>query len=193
MEDIPISIKEYFDTRLNEQRLYFESKFEEREKRAIDARSSAFERLDRLNEISEGRDKALRMEIRRLETALALYATVEAMQSLAAKVAVIDARFCKPVDGEMLSRVLKPGHPVLTVEDHSLQNGFGSAVLEFAVAHQLPTESITRLGMPDRLIAHASRREQLAEVGLDAAGIARSVRDAIRASQQTRVLADVTS
>ena len=90
MEDIPVSIKEYFDTRLNEQRLYFESKFEEREKRAVDARSAAFERLDRLNETSESRDQALRTEIRRLETALALYTTVEAMQSLAAKVAVID-------------------------------------------------------------------------------------------------------
>jgi len=95
-------------------------------------------------------------------------------------VGVIDARFCKPVDGDMLRRVLRPGHPVLTVEDHSLQNGFGSAVLEFAIGHKLPTDQITRLGMPDRLIAHATRKEQLAEVGLDPAGIARSVRDAVR-------------
>jgi 1-deoxy-D-xylulose-5-phosphate synthase len=98
-------------------------------------------------------------------------------------VGVVDARFCKPVDGEMLSRVVRAGHAVLTVEDHSLQNGFGSAVLEFAVAHRLPTENITRLGMPDRLVAHASRKEQLAEVGLDAAGIARTVRDAVRDSR----------
>jgi 1-deoxy-D-xylulose-5-phosphate synthase len=95
-------------------------------------------------------------------------------------VGVIDARFCKPVDGEMLSRVLRAGNAVLTIEDHSLQNGFGSAVLEYAVAHNLPTDNITRLGMPDRLIAHATRGQQLAEVGLDAAGIGRSVRDAVR-------------
>jgi len=101
-------------------------------------------------------------------------------------VAVIDARFCKPLDGDMLARVMKPGHPVLTVEDHSLQNGFGSAVAEFAVQHRLPTEDLTRLGMPDRLIAHATRKEQLAEVGLDAAGIARSVRDGVRAAAGRR-------
>lgn len=95
---------------------------------------------------------------------------------------VIDARFCKPLDADLLARVLRPGHPALTVEDHSLQNGFGTAVIEHAVAHQLPTEWITRLGMPDRLIAHASRKEQLAEVGLDAPGIAKSIRDAIRAA-----------
>ena len=54
-------------------------------------------------------------------------------------------------------------------------------MIEHAVAYKLPTENITRLGMPDRLVAHATRPQQLAEVGLDAAGIARSVRDAFRA------------
>ena len=53
-------------------------------------------------------------------------------------------------------------------------------MLEYAVAHDLPTEQITRLGMPDRLIAHATRKEQLAEVGLDASGIAKSVRAAVK-------------
>ena len=120
--------------------------------------------------------------------ALALNA-MQAADELSAdglSVAVIDARFCKPLDNEMLTRVLKPGHPLITVEDHSLQNGFGSAVLEFAVNHRLPTDEITRVGMPDRLIAHATRKEQLAEVGLDSAGIARSVRDAIRAIAESR-------
>jgi 1-deoxy-D-xylulose-5-phosphate synthase len=97
---------------------------------------------------------------------------------------VVDARFCKPVDGEMLQRVLRPAHAVLTIEDHALANGFGSAVLEYAVAHQLPTQHIQRLGMPDRLVSHATRPQQLAEVGLDAAGIARSVRDAINSSRE---------
>ena len=95
-------------------------------------------------------------------------------------VGVVDARFCKPVDGEMIGRVLQSGLAVITLEEHSLQGGFGSAVLEYAVAHGLATKQITRLGMPDRLVAHASRKEQLAEVGLDAAGIGRSVRDAVR-------------
>ena len=112
-----------------------------------------------------------------------------AAETLAAEglsVGVIDARFCKPLDGEMLARVLSTGHPVLSVEDHALQNGFGSAVLEYAAAHNLPTARFTRLGMPDRLISHATRAEQLAEVGLDAAGIARSVRNAASAHADER-------
>ncbi len=95
-------------------------------------------------------------------------------------IGVVDARFCKPVDGKMIERAIAGGSAILTLEDHSLQNGFGSAVLEYAVSKSLPTGRITRLGMPDRLIAHATRQQQLTEVGLDAAGIARSVRDAVR-------------
>ncbi len=116
------------------------------------------------------------------------YAAAEELASEDIDVEVIDARFCKPVDGEMLARVLKTGRPVLTIEDHSLQNGFGTAVLEYAAAHHLATDQITRLGMPDRLIAHASRKEQLAEVGLDAAGITRPVRDAVRARSVERLM-----
>jgi 1-deoxy-D-xylulose-5-phosphate synthase len=107
-----------------------------------------------------------------------------AAEELAAEgidVEVIDARFAKPIDVDMLRRVLTSGRRVLTVEDHALQNGFGTAVLEAAQEAGLPTKWITRLGHPDRLIAHATRKEQLAEVGLDPTGIARSVRDAIRA------------
>jgi 1-deoxy-D-xylulose-5-phosphate synthase len=102
---------------------------------------------------------------------------------------VIDARFCKPVDGPMLQRVLPAGRPVLTIEDHSLQNGFGTAVIEYAVAHQLPTELITRLGMPDRLIPHATRKEQLAEVGLNAEGIANNARLVLPPSIQVATFA----
>ena len=91
-------------------------------------------------------------------------------------VAVIDARFCKPLDGEMLARVLRPGHLVITVEDHALQNGFGSAVLEHAQEHGLPTQEIVRLGHPDRLIGFKSRADQLADAGIDAAGIVKAVR-----------------
>ncbi len=92
---------------------------------------------------------------------------------------LIDARFCKPLDSQMLTRVLQPGHPVFTIEDHSLQNGFGTAVLEHAVAHNLPTTHLTRLGMPDRLVSHATRQDQLVEVGLDPVGIGESIRRAI--------------
>jgi 1-deoxy-D-xylulose-5-phosphate synthase len=139
--------------------------------------------LGRSRRLREGEDATLIVYGALMESALA---AAEQLATEGINAGLVDARFCKPIDGEMLSRVLRPGHPVLTVEDHTLQNGFGSAVLEYAVAHQLPTEHITRLGMPDRLIAHATRKEQLAEVGLDPAGIAKSVRDSVRTSTKQR-------
>lgn len=105
---------------------------------------------------------------------------------------VIDARFCKPLDERMLARVLREGHPVLTLEDHAVQNGFGSAVLEHAQQQRLATTTLTRLGHPDRLVGHATRPQQLAEVGLDAAGIARAVRAALAAASAAPALAPVS-
>jgi 1-deoxy-D-xylulose-5-phosphate synthase len=99
-------------------------------------------------------------------------------------VAVIDARFCKPLDGAMLARILRPGHLVITLEDHALQNGFGTAVLEHAQQHDLPADAIVRLGHPDRLIGFKSRSQQLAEAGIDAAGVVRAVRSAMTVQRQ---------
>ncbi|MDP7008398.1 MAG: transketolase C-terminal domain-containing protein, partial [Phycisphaerales bacterium] len=88
---------------------------------------------------------------------------------------VYDGRFAKPVDGELLEHVLSREIPIITIEDHSIQGGFGSAVLEEASNRKLDTSLITRLALPDRWIGHGSRAEQLQEAGIDAEGIARCV------------------
>ncbi len=96
-------------------------------------------------------------------------------------VEVIDARFCKPLDRRMLARVLGKGGPIVTVEDHALENGFGSAVVE-AAAELGGGSPVVRLGHPaDRLIGFKGRAEQLREAGLDAASIASAVRGRLAA------------
>jgi 1-deoxy-D-xylulose-5-phosphate synthase len=130
--------------------------------------------------LREGSDATLIVYGALAESAMA---AAELLAAEGMNVGVIDARFCKPLDADMLERVLQPGHAVLTVEDHALQNGFGTAVIEHAVTHRLPTQNLTRLGMPDRLIPHATRGEQLTEVGLDPRGIAKSVREAVGAGK----------
>jgi 1-deoxy-D-xylulose-5-phosphate synthase len=143
--------------------------------------------VGRSRTLRHGADATLVVYGALLESALV---AAQKLETEGLSIGLVDARFCKPVDGEMLTRVMTPGHPVITVEDHSLQNGFGSAVLEYAVSRGLPTDQVTRLGMPDRLIAHATRKEQLAEVGLDPVGIANSVRDAIRRAAERAAGAD---
>ena len=73
----------------------------------------------------------------------------------------------------MVARVFADNHPVLTVEEHSLYGGFGSAVLGVVQELGLSASHVQRLGMPkESFIAQGARSEQLAEVGIDAAGIA---------------------
>ena len=91
---------------------------------------------------------------------------------------VINARFIKPLDTATIGRALQHAPVVITVEEGALQTGFGSAVLEAANEAGLATQHITRLGIPDRFIEHGERGELLADLGLDAAGIAQACRQA---------------
>lgn len=86
-------------------------------------------------------------------------------------VGVINARFIKPLDEMTLIKAIQESGFVLTVEENTLLGGFGSAVLELANDHGINTSHIRRLGIPDRFIMHGERSEQLAEIGLDVAGI----------------------
>jgi 1-deoxy-D-xylulose-5-phosphate synthase len=102
-------------------------------------------------------------------------------------VAVYDARFAKPLDEELLRKLLGDGVPVITVEDHHTIGGFGACVLEFCNEHGLPTQSIRRLGLPDRWIYQGGRADQLAEAGIDAEGIARAARESLAHIRSRRV------
>ena len=87
-------------------------------------------------------------------------------------VGVINARFVKPLDSQTILQAVENGRFLLTVEEGALMGGFGSAVLEAAVDAGLDTRQIRRLGVPDRYIEHGTRTELLADLRLDAQGIA---------------------
>jgi len=87
-------------------------------------------------------------------------------------VAVINARFAKPLDAALISQYVESGKPVVVIEDHAMAGGFGAAVLEMAAARGLSTANVHVMGIPDRFIPHASRLEQLVDAGLDAHHVA---------------------
>ena len=88
------------------------------------------------------------------------------------EVAVVNARFVKPLDTGLLLERLEAAPWVVTVEENALPTGFGSAVLEAVNDAGCTAPPIVRLGLPDRFVEHGERSELLAELGLDAAGIA---------------------
>ncbi|MDE0856257.1 MAG: 1-deoxy-D-xylulose-5-phosphate synthase, partial [Nevskia sp.] len=107
-----------------------------------------------------------------------LQAALQAAEILDASVA--DMRFVKPLDEDLVLR-LAAGHELLvTVEDNALAGGAGSGVNELLAARQQPA-ALLNLGLPDHYIEHASRGEQLAECGLDSAGILRAIHKRLRA------------
>ena len=92
-------------------------------------------------------------------------------------VTLVDPRFVKPLDARLPA--LAAAHLlVVTVEDNVLAGGFGGAVAE-ALADQEVTVPLVRLGVPDRFLPHGKRDAVLAELGLDAVGIAERVRKAM--------------
>jgi 1-deoxy-D-xylulose-5-phosphate synthase len=81
--------------------------------------------------------------------------------------AVINARFAKPVDAEMIRQYAKSSEILLTLEDHALAGGFGSAVLEELNRSGLATP-VVRIGWPDQFTEHGKPEELRKKYGLTA-------------------------
>lgn len=88
---------------------------------------------------------------------------------------VVDARFIKPLDETMLAELLRTCSLLVTLEDHQLAGGFGSAVLESASEIGAGMCVVRRLGLDDRFVEHGSRALLLQEVGLTREAIAAAV------------------
>ncbi len=96
-----------------------------------------------------------------------------AMQGIQA--GLVNARFIKPLDEEMLGRLAREVGMIVTVEDNILAGGFGSAVLEYMSDQKLSGAQVLRLGFPDKFVEHGARNQLLKKYGLTAEGISREV------------------
>ncbi|PIP28111.1 MAG: 1-deoxy-D-xylulose-5-phosphate synthase [Candidatus Moranbacteria bacterium CG23_combo_of_CG06-09_8_20_14_all_35_22] len=88
---------------------------------------------------------------------------------------LVDMRFVKPLDEEMLKNLSQTHKYFVTIEDNVIAGGAGSAINEFLAKENLKV-SIKNLGLPDKFLEHGTREELLAEVGLDEEGILEAVK-----------------
>ncbi|MBS0001608.1 MAG: 1-deoxy-D-xylulose-5-phosphate synthase [Thioalkalivibrio sp.] len=102
-----------------------------------------------------------------------LDAALEAGEALDAT--VVNMRFIKPLDTSLLRRLARSHGRFVTVEDHVVAGGAGSAVLEWLASEGLTLPCLT-LGLPDRFTQHGPRERILADHGLDARGILEAIR-----------------
>ncbi len=116
---------------------------------------------------------------------MALHAA-EQLREQGIQVEVVNARFIKPLDEEMLSSIFGRNVPVLTIEEAVLQGGFGSAVLEFAQDNGHTGVVIDRMGIPDLFVEHGDVAELMDEIDLNSDEVVKKVKSRIKHSQQER-------
>jgi len=104
---------------------------------------------------------------------------IEHLQANGIAASLINGRFVKPLDTEMLLEVAERFDRIVTVEENSINGGFGSAVLDYLNEMDYQGK-LLRLAIPDRFIQHGSRKLLLAEVGLDDNGIYRSIMNMLK-------------
>jgi len=129
------------------------------------------------SEIEYGRCEVMREgnDVTILAVGSMVWPSVEAADMLLKEgisASVVNMRFVKPLDAAFLRGL---HGKVVTVEENSLEGGFGSAVVEFLKDNGIGDVKIKRLGIPDRFIEHGKRDILLREVELDREGIFRSV------------------
>ena len=135
-----------------------------------------------LHEIAIGQGEVLRSgsDVAIFALGTTVYPSLEAAQVLSEKgvdCTVINARFAKPLDADLIVETAKKVKRVLTVEENTLAGGFGSAVLQLLQARSLRDVQVRCLGIPDEFVEHASQPFLRAKYALDASGIASQIVD----------------
>lgn len=107
----------------------------------------------------------------------ALAAAAE-LESAGIDATVVNCRFLKPFDTDTLNKVLETHTTVVTIEEGTIVNGFGAALARHIepVRRERPELHVEIMGVPDRVIEHASRAQQLEEVGLDVESLTERLR-----------------
>jgi 1-deoxy-D-xylulose-5-phosphate synthase len=108
-----------------------------------------------------------------------VWPAVEAAKELereGVRAAVVNCRFVKPLDKELILETAQQSNRVLTVEENVLQGGFGSAVLDLLAEEGLTGIRVVRLGIGDQFVEHASQEVQRSICSIDTRAIVKAAR-----------------
>ena len=131
--------------------------------------------------VEKGTDAAVIAIGSMVDTALK---TREALAKENFDIEVINARFVKPLDGELLKDVFSRHKKVLTLEDNVITGGFGSAVLEFMNQHKIHDAEVIVHGLPDRFVEHGTPEELYADLKMDVSGVSSIIKDLLLSKEK---------
>jgi 1-deoxy-D-xylulose-5-phosphate synthase len=132
-------------------------------------------------------------EAERMDCAILAYGSTVAQAKLAAaelaeeglRVAVVNARWAKPLDEEMIRSLAQGTRHIVTIEDHALMGGFGSAVLELLEREGMRDIDVRRIGLPDTFVEHGAPTILKELYGLSSAHLKEVIRDMLGSQQRT--------
>lgn len=110
----------------------------------------------------------------------------ENLEKSGINVQVVNARFIKPLDEQMLDELFEQNMPLMTIEEAVLKGGFGSAVLEYANEAGYDSRKIDCMGIPDYFVEHGDVPQLLAEVGMTTENVEIRVQNLIKDHQLER-------
>ncbi|MEC9488341.1 MAG: 1-deoxy-D-xylulose-5-phosphate synthase [Halanaerobium sp.] len=99
---------------------------------------------------------------------------------------VVNLRFLKPLDKEIILAAARESRFLVTLEENSLAGGMGSAVLETLEENRL-RQPVKRIGLPDRFIRHGTQDELLADLSMDITGLEQTITSWVKRMQQELV------
>ena len=103
-------------------------------------------------------------------------ATATLLEENGLSTTVVNGRFLRPLDEQLLHPLARRIKRVVTMEEGALDGGFGAAVLESLADHDIPV-SMLRIGIPDQLVDHASPQQSKEDLGLTPAQMAERIQD----------------
>ena len=105
-----------------------------------------------------------------------LYDAINAIEELKINAAIINARFVKPIDKELILQYAQKIKNIITLEEGTINGGFGSAVLELLEDNGIKA-NVKRIGVPDEFIEHGKSDIQKKLIGIDKEGIKKTIQE----------------
>jgi len=153
----------------------------------LDSQPTALE-IGKGEVLSEGTDLAV---LAIGATVYPVLAAAEKLREEGLSIAVVNARFVKPLDRELLLKLARSFKKILTVEENVLMGGFGSAVLEFFEENNVRDIWVKRLGIRDEFAEQASQAEQRDLYGINEQGIVAAVQAMMEKEKPARLEASL--
>ncbi|MFC1729434.1 1-deoxy-D-xylulose-5-phosphate synthase [candidate division KSB1 bacterium] len=113
-------------------------------------------------------------------------AAAEMMERNGLKACVVNARFVKPFDREFLKKNIDQFESIVTVEENTLQGGFGESISRYCIDEGRNADQLINIGLPDNFVTHGPRSKLLELVGLTPEQIARRITESLKDKKLVR-------